>query len=134
MSRDGFRGYVAARPLFGGERAPQHVQNIVIRDHARRRGLKYLLSAVEYTMPGCYQMLETVLDGATSLQGIIAYGLFMMPEDTIRRRAVYERILACGAELHFAVEDLVIRNRADIGRIEDIWLLQKLLAAHRQGK
>ena len=54
------RGYIFCRS-FMGERAPQHVQNIVIRDYCERNGLNYLLSATEYAMPQCYIMLEEVL-------------------------------------------------------------------------
>ena len=34
--RSGHRGYIGARPL-NGSRTPQHVQNIVIRDYAKRK-------------------------------------------------------------------------------------------------
>ena len=41
--RYGYRGYITSRP-FLGERAPQHIQNLVIRDYAAKHGLDYLLS------------------------------------------------------------------------------------------
>lgn len=124
----GFRGYIASRPLFGGDRAPQHVQNIVLRDYARRKGLTYLLSAVEYTMPACYQMLATVLEELPKLDGIIAYSLFMLPENDDDRRAIYDAVLASNAEMHFVVEDLAITRADDVDRIEDIWLVQKFVS------
>ena len=37
MSSRGLRGYIASRPV-AGARVPQHVQNLVIRDYARRKG------------------------------------------------------------------------------------------------
>ena len=77
----GYRGYITSRPLFGGDRAPQHIQNIVLRSHAQRKKLTYLLSAVEYTMPNCYQILMSVLDELPKLDGVLAYSLFMLPED-----------------------------------------------------
>ena len=46
----GHRGYIFSRP-FHGNRVPQHVQNMVIRDYCQRNGLNYLLSATEYAMP-----------------------------------------------------------------------------------
>ncbi len=123
----GHRGYVASRPLYCGERTPQHVQNIVLRDYARRRGLTYLLSAVEYAMPGCFQVLESVFDELLHLDGILGYSLFMLPEDDTRRRAVYNRILAERKSLHFAVEDLALESADDIERLETLWLVRKLL-------
>ena len=56
----GFRGYVSSRSLLG-QRAPQRVQNLVIRDYCERNELMYLLSAVEYVMDDCYAMLEKLL-------------------------------------------------------------------------
>ena len=37
------RGYIFCR-AFMGERVPQHVQNIVIRDYCKRNNLLYLLN------------------------------------------------------------------------------------------
>jgi sporadic carbohydrate cluster protein (TIGR04323 family) len=124
--RAGHRGYVASRPVFGN-RAPQHVQNLVIRDYAARNRLLYKLSATEYAMPGCYMMLQQVLDELPALQGVIAYTLFMLPRRKAARLDVYRRVLAAGADLHFAVEGLTLATAADIGRLEDIWGIQAVM-------
>ena len=47
------RGYIFSRS-FMGERAPQHVQNIVIRDFCKKKSLSYLLSATEYRMKNSF--------------------------------------------------------------------------------
>lgn len=127
--REGHRGYVASRPIFGS-RAPQHVQNLVIRDYAARNGLHYKLSATEYAMPGCHMMLEQVLDELPGLEGVIAYSLFMLPRRAVPRRAVYRRVLDAGADLHFAVEGLSLACEADLQRLEDIWGVQTIM--HRE--
>ena len=125
-NRRGHRGYVAARPFFG-ERAPQHVQNLVIRDYAAKRGLHYLLSVVEYAMPGCDMMLEQALLELDRIEGLIAYSLFMMPERRERRLAVYRRVLEADGSLHFAVEGLRLEAEGDIARLEDIYQVRQLL-------
>lgn len=125
--REGHRGYVASRPVFGN-RAPQHVQNLVIRDYAARNGLHYKLSATEYAMPGCYMMLQQVLDELPELEGVIAYTLFMLPQRPERRREIYRRVLDAGASLHFAVEGLALADAADIRRLEDIWSVQAIMS------
>lgn len=66
------RGYIFSRP-FMGERVPQHIQNLVIRDYCDRYNLHYLLSATEYAMVGCHLMLEQVLNELADLDGIVAY-------------------------------------------------------------
>jgi sporadic carbohydrate cluster protein (TIGR04323 family) len=122
----GYRGYIASR-LVAGNRTPQHIQNLVIREHARRRGLAYLLSATEYAMDGCYLMLMQLIDELGQIEGIIAYSMFMLPQRRERRRVVYERLLERGGILHFAVEDMVIATPDDAGRVEEIIILQQLV-------
>jgi sporadic carbohydrate cluster protein (TIGR04323 family) len=126
MMRKGYRGYIFARP-FLGERTPQHVQNLVIRDYAARNGLAYKLSATEYAMNGCHMMLEQVLDELSSLQGMICYSLFQLPADTAARGRVYARVIEAGAELHAALEELVAHDQTDVRRIEDIWRVRRAL-------
>lgn len=128
MAPDGYRGYIFARP-FLGERVPQHVQNLMIRDYARRHGLAYKLSATEYVMPGCHMMLEQVLAELPVLEGMICYSIFQLPPDPRTRAEVYRRVIAAGAALHGALEELVVRDAADAGRIEDIWRVRRALDA-----
>lgn len=118
------RGYIASRPIHGS-RVGQHIQNLVVRDYAQRTGLTYVLSATEYSMSGCYMMLEQLVQELDRLGGIIAYSLFMLPERQERRLALYDRILDAGASLHTAVEGLVLDRRSGIGQIEDIILLEQ---------
>ena len=125
--RRGFPGYVASRPI-SGFRVPQHVQNLVIRDHAQRRGLMYKLSGTEYAMEHCYMMLEQLVGELPAHEGIIAYSMFMLPERAERRRRIYGRVLAVGCSLHAAVEDFVLERPEDIQRWEDIWQVHQLLA------
>jgi sporadic carbohydrate cluster protein (TIGR04323 family) len=122
--RAGHRGYIGARPL-NGSRTPQHVQNIVIRDYARRKNLQFLLSAVEHVMPGSYMILEDLLDELPRLNGIICYSIFMLPPDERRRREVYDRLLREGCNLHAAVEEIAIASNDDIQAVEDILLVNK---------
>ncbi|MCA1375812.1 sporadic carbohydrate cluster protein, TIGR04323 family [Bradyrhizobium yuanmingense] len=122
--RAGHRGYIGARPL-NGSRTPQHVQNIVIRDYARRKNLHYLLSAAEHTMPGSYMVLEDILDELPQLRGLILYSIFMLPPDEGRRRQIYDRVLREGCDLHAAVEEITLASQKDIQAIEDILLVNR---------
>ena len=125
--RFGFRGYIATRAV-RGQVTPQHVQNIVVRDYAARNALDYKLSAVEYAMPGCYLMLETVLDELPRLEGIVCYSVFQLPGDARRRHEVYRRVLDSGASLHGAVEGIALSAAADVDRLEDVFLVDHFSA------
>ncbi|BAE48873.1 LIC12192 family sporadic carbohydrate cluster protein [Paramagnetospirillum magneticum] len=121
-----YRGYIASRPVMG-ERTPQHVQNLVVRDYARRRGLTFALSATEYAMPGCYMILEQVLDEMPRLDGIICFSLFMLPHDVSRRAETWRRVRAAGGSLHFAVEGLAVQCDQEFDRVEDIWTARTVM-------
>jgi sporadic carbohydrate cluster protein (TIGR04323 family) len=126
-ARAGYRGYIGSRPVLGS-RTPQAVQNLVVRDYCQRNGLTYLLSAAEYRMPGCYMMLNEVLAELPRVEGIVCYTLFMLPDAAERRREIYRRVLEAKASLHAALEAQVLRTQTDIGRFEDLWLVQQALA------
>ncbi|GLH73750.1 hypothetical protein GETHLI_22520 [Geothrix limicola] len=115
----GHRGYIASRPVRGTS-TPQRVQNLVVRDYARRRGLTYLLSATEYAMPGCTMVLENLLAELPRLDGIICFSIFMLPPEPERRAAIYARILAAGATFHAALENLSLSSASDVGPLEDL--------------
>ncbi len=116
----GFQGYVTSRP-FQGQRVPQHVQNLVIRDYCQARGMTYLLSGTEYAIPGSSLMLQQLIDGLEQLDGIILYSLFQLPENKSSRQNIYQQVLAQKKSLHFAVETLVLQAERDCQRMEDIW-------------
>ena len=122
-NRRGFRGYIAARDT-GGRSAPQAIQQLVIRDYCTKNGLTFLLSATEYLMPGCTMVLDCVLkDELDLIEGIAMYSIFLMPESRAKRLQLYRRIVESGAELHTAVEGIVIRTMEDALKVEDLVLV-----------
>ncbi len=124
-NRRGHRGYIASRPV-RGQMWPQHVQNLVVRDHARKHGLEFLLSATEYAMGGCYMNLEAVLAELDNLEGVILFSVHMLPKRAERRWEIYDRVLGAGCDLHGALEGLVIRDGDDLLRLEDLLILETL--------
>ncbi|MBO6948138.1 MAG: sporadic carbohydrate cluster protein, TIGR04323 family [Rhodospirillales bacterium] len=124
--RHGLRGYIGSRPYYGS-RAPQHIQNLVIRDYCQKRGKPFLLSATEYAMPGCYMMLERVFNELPKVEGIVLYSLFMMPAERARRAQLWDVLRREGGTVHAAVEGYAIETEADIERVETIWRLQETM-------
>jgi sporadic carbohydrate cluster protein (TIGR04323 family) len=110
-----------------GERAPQHVQNIVIRDYCSRKGIHYLLSATEYAMENSALILKQLINDLHSVDGIVAYSVFQMPEDDIERKSIFNKILLSKKEIHFAVESLSLYDNDSYDRIENIWQVRKTI-------
>ena len=122
----GVRGYIFSRP-FMGERVPQHVQNLVIRDYCKRKGIQYLLSATEYAMAGSHLILQQIMEELPQLEGIVFYSLFLLPEQKKERDRVCKVILENKKTIFFAVEGLLMSNKIEHERIETIWQVQKIL-------
>jgi sporadic carbohydrate cluster protein (TIGR04323 family) len=120
------RGYIFSRN-FMGERVPQHVQNLVIRDYCQKNGYQYLLSATEYAMEGCHLIFYQVLDELNSIHGIAMYSLFQLPQHKEERNSIYEAILNKNKTLHFSVEGISLIQEKDVQRIEDIWKVKQVL-------
>ena len=120
------RGYIYSRP-FMEERVPQHVQNIVIRDYCSKNNIQYLLSATEYAMEKSTLMLRQLITELPSIDGIVAYSIFQMPEDDAERQSIFNSVLSLKKEIHFAVEGLTIFDNETCSHIENIWKVKKTL-------
>ena len=128
MADGGYRGYIVSRPVRGSH-FPQRVQNLVVRDYARRRKLPYRLSVTEYAMPGCTMMFESLLAELPSLDGIVLFSLFVLPVQREKRMRAYERVLASGKILHAGLENLALSTREQIAAWEDIITVDAVLGA-----
>lgn len=120
------RGYVFSRP-FLGERVPQHVQNIIIRDYCEKNNLHFLLSASEYAMENCHLIFTLLLQELNTIDGIALYSVFQLPIDTEQREMIFKKVLTLGKTLHFCVEGLRVSNEEEKQRIENIWLVKKAM-------
>jgi sporadic carbohydrate cluster protein (TIGR04323 family) len=120
------RGYIFSRP-FMGERVPQHVQNLVIRDYCERNQLQYLLSGTEYAMQSSHLILQQILDEINAVDGICAYSLFQLPEKVNAREKIYEKMLDNKKEFHFAVEGLRLASPQECERVELVWRVRQTL-------
>ena len=120
------RGYIFSRP-FMGEREPQNIQNLVIRDFCEKNNLMYNLSATEYLMPKSYKVLDQVINELKKLDGIIAYSIFQLPTDNKKRYIVLNKIIKKNKKFYFALENMKLTNLEDLEKIENIWLLKKTL-------
>ena len=106
---------------------PQHVQNIVIRDYCSKKGIHYLLSATEYAMENSALILRQLINDLPSIDGIVAYSIFQMPEDDTERQSIFNSILSSKKEIHFAVEGLSLYDNESYSQIENIWQVKKTI-------
>ena len=120
------KGYIFSRS-FMGERVPQHIQNIVIRNYCQNSNYEYLLSATEYAMADCHMVLKQTILESQNFDGIVLYSLFQLPETNADRLIVVKALLDKKKQLHCAVENIQINNINDFNEIELIWQIKKTI-------
>ena len=118
------RGYNFSRS-FMGERAPQHVQNIVIKDFCNKNNLNFLLSATEYSMKNSTYILNELINDLENLYGIVAYSIFQLPENEKKRKNMLNKILKKKRKIFFACENLKVTNKNELEAVETIWRIRK---------
>jgi len=120
------KGYIFSRS-FMGERAPQHVQNIVIRDFCKKNSLAYSLSATEYRMKNTFLILKDIVSKLNNFDGIVAYSLFQMPSNFKERNKILKKIIKDKKFIFFAVEQIKVSNQSQLDKINSIWDIKKTL-------
>ena len=108
-----------------GERVPQHVKTSLLEIIVLKNKFQFLLSSVEYKMENSFVMLSEVVNNLKSIDGIITYSLFQLPEDD-GLRSSFLKNLKKRKTIHFAVEELEINKIEDVEKINSIWLVKKL--------
>ena len=119
------RGYIFSRP-FLGERIPQAVQNLVIRDFCERNNLMYLLSATEYAMINSSKVLFKIINEKNN-EHIILYSLFQLPENPKIRNEFHRKAILNGKVVFFAIENTSLNKYEDVEKIEDFWSIKNIL-------
>lgn len=120
------RGYIYSRE-FMGDRVPQHIQNIVVRNYCNIHQFSYMLSSTEYAMQDCCLMLMQLVENMKNIDGVVAYSLFQLPQGTNDRNEVYKAILSQNKEMHFAVEGMHIFDQVSMARVETLIRLKHVL-------
>lgn len=110
-----------------GERVPQHIQNMVIRNYCNEKKLYYLLSATEYSMQNSSLILEEVINELKNIHGVVAYSLFQLPENDIMRLKILKIFLKKNKKFYFANENFIFSTKNDLKKLENIWKIKKIL-------
>ena len=96
------RGYIASGE-FSGHRAPQHIQNQIVKSYCDANNLRFVLSRAEYWINGSTdcQLWAALEEG---FQHIVFYSIWQLPETKTGRAKVYTYCIKNKITLHFAVE------------------------------
>ena len=115
------RGYISSGE-YNGCRAPQHIQNQIIKLYCDTHNLKFVLSRAEYWIDGntqC-QLWAALKEG---FKHIVFFSLWQLPLGEKEREEVYKHCWTNKITLHFATER--ITTNTDINSYGDLELLIK---------
>jgi sporadic carbohydrate cluster protein (TIGR04323 family) len=120
------KGYITSKP-FMGERVPQNVQNLFIRNFCNSKKYNYLLSGAEYAMKNSYHILEELIINLKQYDGIIAYSIFQLPVNSIVRIKLIKKIIKKKKFFLSAIENIKIQSMSDIEKMEILWKIKLTL-------
>ena len=113
------RGYIASGE-FNGHRAPQHLQNQIVKLYCEANELQFVLSRAEYWINGSTKcQLWAALK--EDFKHIVFYSLWQLPNDEHERHKIYQHCADNNITLHFAAER--IRTNIDQSSFNDIEIL-----------
>ena len=118
------KGYIFSR-VFMGERVPQSVQNLVLRNYCLNNNLIFELSSTEYSMENSYYVLNKLIDDK-KYKKIIFYSMFQLPDNNEKRLKTLKKIIEKKKSIYFALEDQIFKNTSNIEEIENIWFIKKV--------
>ena len=104
------RGYIASGE-FQGNRAPQHLQNQVVKAYCDVNNLHFVLSRAEYWIDGSTkcQLWAALREGFSD---IVFFSLWLLPDDKYERQKIYNFCFKNSIVLHFAVERMSMQLNA----------------------
>ncbi len=122
----GYRGYITSRKI-DGNFIPQTLQNLKIRDFAKKLKIEFKLSATEYVMKNSYHVLNSLRSEVNELEGVIFFSIFALPEKRNRRNELLRFFIKKKKVLYFALEELKVKTNLDIKEIEEIYFIRNSL-------
>ena len=120
------KGYISSREI-NGTIIPQKVQNLVIREHCKNKNFIYYLSSVEHKMKNTFHVLDEVLKSLSNVNGIVMYSIFQLPYDEKKRIIIMKKLFKNSKFLSFALENITIKNKKDLVKLNSIIKLNFLL-------
>ena len=108
-----------------GERVPQSVQNLVLRNYCKNNNIIFELSSTEYAMEESFYVLNQLLNNK-KYGCIIFYSLFQLPYETSLRKNILNNIIKSKKKIIFALENITFKDETDFKNLENIWFIKKI--------
>ena len=125
INKLGYRGY-ATHNQFGDYKIPVPALNIIYKDYVNKNNLLFKLSVNEINVEGCYLTMMALLKELHEIKGVIMYSFLMLPPQKKVRKMIFDAFLKTNTELHFILENLIIKNQKDDYNLEELFTIKFL--------
>ena len=119
------KGYISSR-VFVGERVPQNIQNLCLRDFCKKNNFHFVLSATEHAMEDSFIVLKKLSLNLGKLDGIVLYSMFQLPSQSDERLKIFNNFKKNNKKIFFALENKEF-NYQSSNLIEEIWGIKNVL-------
>ncbi len=119
------KGYISSR-VFVGERVPQNIQNLCLRDFCKKNNFHFVLSATEHAMEDSFIVLKKLSLNLGKLDGIVLYSMFQLPSQSDERLKIFNNFKKNNKKIFFALENKEF-NFQSANLIEEIWGIKNVL-------
>ena len=114
-----FAGYINLKPI-NEILYPSSIQNILMKNYVTEiLNGKFYLSPTEVLQAKNVITLNTLISKEVKVEGIVMLSVFFLPFERKKRQIIYKRALKNKKELHFMLDEIVFKNKDDIGNIEN---------------
>jgi len=114
-----FAGYINLKPL-NGVIYPSSNQNILMKGFVENNlGGIFYLSPTEVLQAKYSITLNTLISKETKVSGIVMLSTFLLPNSFKERESFYKKLLVSKKKMYFILDELALKNKEDIEKIED---------------
>ncbi len=119
------KGYISSR-VFVGERVPQNIQNLCLRDFCTKNNFHFALSATEHAMEDSFIVLKKLSLNLGKLDGVVMYSMFQLPSQRDERLKIFNNFKKNNKKIFFALENKELNDHS-ANLIEEIWGIKNVL-------
>ena len=124
------RGYIFSSD-FCGEKIPQNVQNLYIRNYFKNNNLHYMLSSVEYSIHNSVYILDGLFDEINNVNGVVFYSFYQLPKNSLKRKEFFIEMVNFKKKIFFCSENITINKIEDFEKIETLWQLKQVVISNK---
>ena len=127
VMKDNFISYITTRKI-GHYLIPPPLQIMLIRKYCQSNNILFSLPVEELIFENCFIELQGIIINNSKIDGIIMPSIFLLPNNSKKRKYYFEKFKERKIQLHFILESIIIDwKKNSISEVETIILLNNLI-------